>query len=81
MRVTPELSRTGHGCWLRSRPLLIEGVDHSFIGSRPAVTRETSVNALRATVDFFDCQLRLETFRRMCGNALTAHGGNVTVPP
>ena len=42
-----------HG--VKSRLLLIEDADHSFIGATPAATRDASLRALRATADFFDC--------------------------
>jgi len=47
---------------LRSVLLLIDDVDHSFIGATPAATRLASLQALHATTDFFDCALR----RRNC---------------
>jgi hypothetical protein len=40
---------------VKSWLLLIEGVDHSFIGATPEATRVASLRALRATRDFFDC--------------------------
>jgi acetyl esterase/lipase len=43
---------------IRSELLLIDDVDHSFIGAKPEATRAASLRALRATTDFFDRTLR-----------------------
>lgn len=45
-----------HG--VKSRLLMIDGVDHSFLGDSPADTRRASLQALHATTRFFDCELR-----------------------
>jgi len=42
---------------VRSRLLQIDEVDHSFIGSTPARTRSASLQALQATIEFFDTEL------------------------
>lgn len=67
-RTVPPTQSTGfhaaleaHG--VRSRLLLIEGADHSFIGSTPAVTRSASLQALQATIEFFDQELRVRAVR------------------
>ena len=39
---------------VKSELLMIEDVDHSFIGNTPAMTRAASLRALQATIDFFD---------------------------
>jgi acetyl esterase/lipase len=39
---------------VKSELLMIEDVDHSFIGSTPEATRAASLRALNATIDFFD---------------------------
>ena len=44
--------------------LMLEGVDHSFIGRTPEETRGASLHALHATIDFFDCTLR--SSRKRC---------------
>ena len=43
---------------VRSQLLVIDDVDHSFIGVTPDDTRAASLRALNATIDFFDCTLR-----------------------
>jgi acetyl esterase/lipase len=45
---------------VKSRLLLIEGVGHSFIGSTPAETHSASLQALRATTEFFDQELQVQ---------------------
>lgn len=47
-----------HG--VKSQLIVLPDVDHSFVGSTPQLTREASLRALRATVDFFDATLRTE---------------------
>jgi len=37
---------------------VLPDVDHSFVGSTPQLTRDASLRALRATIDFFDATLR-----------------------
>jgi acetyl esterase/lipase len=39
---------------VKSELLMIDDVDHSFIGSTPEATRTASLRALHATIDFFD---------------------------
>lgn len=43
---------------VKSQLIVIDGVDHSFIGSTPEATRTASLQALHATIDFFDRSLR-----------------------
>jgi acetyl esterase/lipase len=43
---------------VKSQLIVIDGVDHSFIGSTPAATRAASLQALQVTIDFFDRSLR-----------------------
>ena len=63
-----------HG--VKSRLLLIEDVDHSFIGATPEATRVASLRALRATRDFFDCTLFPD---RQSANAAGDCEGNISV--
>ena len=46
---------------VRSQLLVIDDVDHSFIGATPDATRSASLRALNATIEFFDCTLRRKT--------------------
>jgi acetyl esterase/lipase len=39
---------------VNSQLIIIDDVDHSFIGDTPAATRAASLQALNATIDFFD---------------------------
>ena len=43
---------------VKSQLLVLPDVDHSFVGSTPQLTRDASLRALRATIDFFDATLR-----------------------
>ncbi len=43
---------------VRSELSVIDDVDHSFIGATPADTRNASLHALNATIEFFDCAIR-----------------------
>lgn len=45
---------------VKSQLLVLPDVDHSFVGSTPQLTRDASLRALRATIDFFDATLRTE---------------------
>lgn len=45
---------------VKSQLIVLPDVDHSFVGSTPQLTRDASLRALRATVDFFDATLRTE---------------------
>jgi acetyl esterase/lipase len=47
---------------VHSQLLVIDDVDHSFIGATPDDTRAASLRALEVTIDFFDCTLR----RKIC---------------
>jgi acetyl esterase/lipase len=42
---------------VRTQLLVIDEVDHSFIGVTPDDTRAASLRAINATIDFFDCTL------------------------
>jgi len=46
---------------VKSQLIMIEGVDHSFIGNTPEATRAASLRALHATIDFFDQTLSTST--------------------
>jgi hypothetical protein len=37
---------------------MLPDVDHSFVGNTPQLTRDASLRALHATIDFFDATLR-----------------------
>jgi acetyl esterase/lipase len=50
-----------HG--VKSQLLVIDGVDHSFVGANPEATRAASLQALRATTDFFDRVLQARASR------------------
>jgi dipeptidyl aminopeptidase/acylaminoacyl peptidase len=43
---------------VKSQLLILPDVDHSFVGSTPELTRDASLRALRATIEFFDATLR-----------------------
>jgi acetyl esterase/lipase len=43
---------------VRSQLLMLPNVDHSFVGSTAELTRDASLRALHATIDFFDATLR-----------------------
>ena len=43
---------------VKSQLIVLPDVDHSFVGSTPQLTRDASLRALRATIDFFDATLR-----------------------
>ena len=43
---------------VKSQLIVLPDVDHSFVGSTPELTRNASLRALHATVDFFDATLR-----------------------
>jgi dipeptidyl aminopeptidase/acylaminoacyl peptidase len=47
----------------KSELLILEDVDHSFLGASPEATREASLRALAATVDFFDCRFQRKSCR------------------
>src|SRR6187401_2967661 len=46
---------------VKSQLIVIDDVDHSFIGNRPEATRAASLRALHATIDFFDQALSTST--------------------
>jgi acetyl esterase/lipase len=43
---------------VKSQLLILPDVDHSFVGSTHELTRDASLRALRATIEFFDATLR-----------------------
>jgi len=43
---------------VKSQLLVLPDVDHSFVGKTPELTRNASLRALHATIDFFDATLR-----------------------
>jgi acetyl esterase/lipase len=43
---------------VKSQLLMLPDVDHSFVGNTPELTRDASLRALHATLDFFDATLR-----------------------
>lgn len=43
---------------VKSQLIVLPDVDHSFVGNTAALTRDASLHALRATIDFFDATLR-----------------------
>ena len=43
---------------VKSQLIVLPDVDHSFVGSTPELTRNASLRALHATIDFFDATLR-----------------------
>jgi acetyl esterase/lipase len=43
---------------VKSQLILLPDVDHSFVGNTPELTRDASLRALHATIDFFDATLR-----------------------
>lgn len=44
---------------VKSQLIVLPDVDHSFVGSTPELTRNASLRALHATIDFFDATLRV----------------------
>lgn len=83
--VPPAQSRDFYAALLaqgvKAELLMIEDVDHSFIGGTPALTHAASLRALQATLDFFDCNLLSEVAGQACGTAPTAPGGGVNLRP
>jgi acetyl esterase/lipase len=58
-KVVPSVQSTGFDAAARVKGvktelLIIKGIDHSFIGANPSVTRDASLQALQATFAFFD---------------------------
>jgi acetyl esterase/lipase len=43
---------------VKSQLIVLPDVDHSFVGNTAALTRDASLRALRATIDFFDATLQ-----------------------
>jgi acetyl esterase/lipase len=43
---------------VKSQLMVLPDVDHSFVGNTPELTRNASLRALHATIDFFDATLR-----------------------
>jgi acetyl esterase/lipase len=43
---------------VKAQLLVLPDVDHSFVGNTPELTRDASLRALHATIDFFDATLR-----------------------
>jgi acetyl esterase/lipase len=43
---------------VKSQLIVLPDVDHSFVGNSPELTRDASLRALHATIDFFDATLR-----------------------
>jgi acetyl esterase/lipase len=43
---------------VKSQLIMLPDVDHSFVGNTPELTRNASLRALHATIDFFDATLR-----------------------
>jgi acetyl esterase/lipase len=43
---------------VKSQLIVLPDVDHSFVGNTPELTRDASLRALHATIDFFDGTLR-----------------------
>ena len=48
---------------VKSKLLLIDAADHSFVGATPEATRSASLQALQVTVEFFDQEIPARTGR------------------